>query len=175
MTPWCSADRSTLLRWSITTTPVGYVPQFQAKYIFQILTSVYIEPYEALESWVGPQFKPIAYSLILLRPDGYPCVFLGDLEVIIEMILQRLTLGQLIHVWLPPKTGHQRRTQIWTGESVRWFDSRSKAFCVWSHEGLLGPWAMRGMDQRRWWPPWWMRGCDLEWGRRDQTYGSWKG
>ncbi|EGG10518.1 family 13 glycoside hydrolase [Melampsora larici-populina 98AG31] len=38
------------------------------------------QPYEALESWVGPQFKPLAYSIILLRPDGYPCVFLGDLE-----------------------------------------------------------------------------------------------
>jgi len=34
---------------------------------------------QALESWVSPGFKPIAYSLILLRPDGYPCVFWGDL------------------------------------------------------------------------------------------------
>lgn len=24
-------------------------------------------------------FKPLAYSLILLRPDGYPCVFFGDM------------------------------------------------------------------------------------------------
>lgn len=30
------------------------------------------EPYEALESWVSPQFKPLAYSIILLRPDGCP-------------------------------------------------------------------------------------------------------
>jgi len=34
---------------------------------------------QALESWVSSGFKPIAYSLILLRPDGYPCVFWGDL------------------------------------------------------------------------------------------------
>ncbi|KAF8320734.1 putative alpha-amylase [Clavulina sp. PMI_390] len=34
---------------------------------------------QSLESWVNPMFKPIAYSLILLRPDGYPCVFWGDL------------------------------------------------------------------------------------------------
>ncbi|KAF5356527.1 hypothetical protein D9758_008261 [Tetrapyrgos nigripes] len=34
---------------------------------------------QALESWVSPTFKPLAYALILLRPDGYPCVFWGDL------------------------------------------------------------------------------------------------
>ncbi|KAG9102539.1 hypothetical protein FRC06_001813 [Ceratobasidium sp. 370] len=34
---------------------------------------------QALESWVSPGFKPIAYALILLRGDGYPCVFYGDL------------------------------------------------------------------------------------------------
>ncbi|KAG8759253.1 hypothetical protein FRC11_002251 [Ceratobasidium sp. 423] len=32
-----------------------------------------------LESWVSPWFKPLAYALILLRRDGYPCVFWGDL------------------------------------------------------------------------------------------------
>jgi alpha-amylase len=35
---------------------------------------------QALESSVSPQFKPLAYALILLRQDGYPCVFLGDLD-----------------------------------------------------------------------------------------------
>ncbi|KAJ3899733.1 alpha-amylase [Lentinula edodes] len=34
---------------------------------------------QALESWVSPAFKPLAYALILLRPSGYPCVFWGDL------------------------------------------------------------------------------------------------
>ena len=29
---------------------------------------------------VEPWFKPMAYSFILLREDGYPCVFIGDLE-----------------------------------------------------------------------------------------------
>ena len=33
---------------------------------------------QALESWVEPWFKPIAYSIILLRAEGYPCVFYGD-------------------------------------------------------------------------------------------------
>lgn len=29
-------------------------------------------------SWVQDWFKPIAYALILLRQNGYPCVFYGD-------------------------------------------------------------------------------------------------
>lgn len=33
---------------------------------------------QALESWVSDWFKPLAYSLILLRKDGIPCVFYGD-------------------------------------------------------------------------------------------------
>ena len=36
------------------------------------------EPGQALESWVPDWFKPHAYSLILLRKDGLPCVFYGD-------------------------------------------------------------------------------------------------
>lgn len=36
------------------------------------------QPHEALESWVEDWFKPMAYAMILLREDGYPCVFYGD-------------------------------------------------------------------------------------------------
>ena len=36
------------------------------------------EPGQALESWVLDWFKPLAYSLILLRKEGFPCVFYGD-------------------------------------------------------------------------------------------------
>ena len=36
------------------------------------------EPEQGLESWVLDWFKPLAYSLILLRKDGLPCVFYGD-------------------------------------------------------------------------------------------------
>ena len=36
------------------------------------------QPGQSLESWVGEWFKPLAYALILLRKDGYPCVFAGD-------------------------------------------------------------------------------------------------
>lgn len=33
---------------------------------------------QALESWILDWFKPLAYSLILLRKDGLPCLFFGD-------------------------------------------------------------------------------------------------
>jgi alpha-amylase len=36
------------------------------------------QPLQALESWVEPWFKPLAYSMILLRQAGYPCVFYPD-------------------------------------------------------------------------------------------------
>ena len=37
------------------------------------------QPLQTLESPIEPWFKPIAYSLILLREEGYPCVFYPDL------------------------------------------------------------------------------------------------
>lgn len=37
------------------------------------------QPGQALESFIEPWFKQAAYSLILLRETGYPCVFYGDL------------------------------------------------------------------------------------------------
>ncbi len=36
------------------------------------------QPLQALESTVEPWFKPIAYATILLRREGYPCVFYAD-------------------------------------------------------------------------------------------------
>ncbi|NWO25961.1 alpha-amylase [Peptostreptococcaceae bacterium oral taxon 081] len=34
---------------------------------------------QSLESWIEDWFRQIAYSLILFRKDGYPCIFYGDL------------------------------------------------------------------------------------------------
>jgi len=34
---------------------------------------------QSVQSWVGSNFKVQAYALILLRGEGYPCVFYGDL------------------------------------------------------------------------------------------------
>lgn len=37
------------------------------------------QPLQSLEAPVEPWFKPLAYAAILLRKDGYPCVFYPDL------------------------------------------------------------------------------------------------
>ncbi len=36
------------------------------------------QPLESLESVVEEWFKPLAYSMILLRQSGYPCIFMAD-------------------------------------------------------------------------------------------------
>jgi alpha-amylase len=36
------------------------------------------QPLQALESCVEPWFKPLAYATILLRREGYPCIFYPD-------------------------------------------------------------------------------------------------
>jgi alpha-amylase len=36
------------------------------------------QPLQALESVVDPWFKPLAYAIILLRGEGYPCIFYAD-------------------------------------------------------------------------------------------------
>lgn len=38
------------------------------------------QPGQALEAPIADWFKPLAYALILLRGEGHPCVFWGDLE-----------------------------------------------------------------------------------------------
>lgn len=37
------------------------------------------QPGQALQSYVPAWFRPLAYAMILLREEGYPCVFFGDL------------------------------------------------------------------------------------------------
>jgi alpha-amylase len=37
------------------------------------------QPLQSLEAPVEPWFKPLAYSIILLREKGYPCVFYTDI------------------------------------------------------------------------------------------------
>ncbi|EZF34230.1 hypothetical protein H109_00953 [Trichophyton interdigitale MR816] len=37
------------------------------------------QPGQSLEILIDAWFKPLAYALILLRQDGYPCLFYGDL------------------------------------------------------------------------------------------------
>ncbi|TCD69345.1 hypothetical protein EIP91_007901 [Steccherinum ochraceum] len=53
---------------------------------------------QTLESWVGDDFKLQAYALILLRQEGHPCVFYGDLYPNQECYNEKIAsgLGSLI-------------------------------------------------------------------------------
>lgn len=37
------------------------------------------QPGQALQSYVPAWFRPLAYAMLLLREEGYPCVFYGDI------------------------------------------------------------------------------------------------
>ncbi|MES2658004.1 MAG: alpha-amylase [Verrucomicrobiota bacterium] len=69
------------------------------------------QPLQALESVVEEWFKPLAYSLILLRREGYPCVFYADYygasyedvgrdgnSYAIEILCHRKTIDDLIRI-----------------------------------------------------------------------------
>ena len=43
------------------------------------------QPGGVLESAVAEWFKPLAYAIILLREQGYPCMFMGDYEGILRL------------------------------------------------------------------------------------------
>ncbi|TWU46531.1 alpha-amylase [Rubripirellula reticaptiva] len=69
------------------------------------------QPLQALESVVEAWFKPLAYALILLRRDGYPCLFYADYygasytdkgrdgnEFTIKMTSHRFLIDQFLNV-----------------------------------------------------------------------------
>jgi alpha-amylase len=57
------------------------------------------QPLQALESVVEPWFKPLAYAIILLRREGYPCVFYADYYGAAYQDWGRD--GQQHHIYLP--------------------------------------------------------------------------
>ena len=57
------------------------------------------QPLQALESYVEPWFKPLAYAIILLRREGYPCVFYGDYYG--AHYVDKGTDGNEYEIWLP--------------------------------------------------------------------------
>lgn len=64
-------DMSTILNDTLVATK----PEFAVTLVANHDT----QPLQSLEAPVEPWFKPLAYALILLRKDGYPCVFYPDL------------------------------------------------------------------------------------------------
>ena len=74
------------------------------------------QPGQALYSYIPAWFKPIAYSLILLRKDGLPCIFYGDYYGI-------------PHDKVPPVTELKKllmlRKRYAYGEQIEYFDDSS--------------------------------------------------
>lgn len=101
---------------------------------------------QSLSSWVGDWFKEIAYGLILLRKDGYPCLFMADYlggfeEKLEKMLLARKTyaLGDQDDYFVSPsKIGWVRRGEhplavlISTGE-----DDQEKMFVGLEEKGKI--------------------------------------
>lgn len=73
------------------------------------------QPTQALQSWVEPWFKPLAYALILLRQTGYPKVFYGDyygIKAPESIDGQQAMIDKLLYL----------RTRHAYGEQVDYFD-----------------------------------------------------
>lgn len=83
------------------------------------------QPLQALESVVEGWFKPLAYALILLRRDGYPCVFYADYYGAHYKDIGRdgneYEIWLDSHQWLIDKFLHARRTYAY-GEQYDYFD-----------------------------------------------------
>lgn len=83
------------------------------------------QPLQALESPVASWFKPLAYALILLRAEGYPCVFYADYygaryrDVGGDGQEHEITLGE--HRWIIDRLLAARRQYAY-GEQVDYFD-----------------------------------------------------
>jgi len=83
------------------------------------------QPLQALESPVEPWFKPLAYAIILLREQGYPCVFYADYYGAEYEDFgrdgQRRHIQMPSHRWLIDKFLYARRNYAW-GPQYDYFD-----------------------------------------------------
>ncbi|MCJ8499809.1 alpha-amylase [Desulfatitalea alkaliphila] len=94
------------------------------------------QPLQSLESVVEAWFKPLAYALILLRKDGYPCVFSADYYGAHYTGTGKDGQGHEIwmdsHQWLIDKFLSARRSHAY-GEQYDYFDHSN---CVgWTRIG----------------------------------------
>ena len=93
------------------------------------------QPGQALQSWVPAWFKPLAYALILLREEGTPCVFFGDLfGVPHDNIAPVRELEQLLRL---------RRDRAW-GAQRDYFDFHN--VIGWTREGGMAVVMSNGGD-----------------------------
>jgi alpha-amylase len=93
------------------------------------------QPGQSLESWVDDWFKPLAYALILLRKDGYPCLFYGDYFGNPDPAHKLASHRKLIDDFL------QARAKFTHGDQHDYFDHPTCVGWLWSgdaqHPGAL--------------------------------------
>jgi alpha-amylase len=93
------------------------------------------QPGQSLESWVMDWFKPLAYALILLRKDGYPCLFYGDYFGNTAENCKLVSHRKLIDDFL------QARAKYTHGDQHDYFDHPTCVGWLWSgdaeHPGAL--------------------------------------
>ena len=83
------------------------------------------QPSQGLESFVKSWFKPQAYALILLRDEGYPCIFYGDYYGIPYSQIE--SISPIIDEMLALRRDHM------AGERHDYFDHPD--LIGWSYEG----------------------------------------
>ncbi|KAH8099936.1 alpha amylase [Cristinia sonorae] len=72
---------------------------------------------QTLESWVGDDFKLQAYALILLRQEGHPCVFYGDLYPNEECYNEKIASGLRLLI--------QARKKVAYGQQLDYFQDKN--------------------------------------------------
>ena len=87
------------------------------------------QPLQALESCVDPWFKPLAYAIILLRREGYPCIFYADYYGAAYDDTGRD--GNRHHIVMPSHRAildtllHARQNHAW-GEQIDYLDHQNR-------------------------------------------------
>lgn len=114
------------------------------------------QPCQSLESTVEPWFKPLAYALILLRLEGYPCVFYGDYYGA-EYSDPQCRAGERVtlysHRWMIDKFLEARRAYAY-GEQRDYFDHPNTV--GWTrlgndeHAGAMAVLMSNGADGNKW-------------------------
>lgn len=94
------------------------------------------QPLQSLESVVEAWFKPLAYAIILLRKDGYPCIFAADYYGAhykdVGKDGQQHEIWMVNHQWLIDKFLAARKQFAW-GEQYDYIDHPS---CIgWTRTG----------------------------------------
>lgn len=114
----------------------GTLVQADPELAVTLVSSHDLQPLRTIDAVVEPWFTPLAYALILLRRDGYPCVFIGDYNG--AEYEDKGDDGQQYHIvlpshrWLIDRFLHARRSRGW-GEQFDYFDDPS---CVgWTRQG----------------------------------------